>query len=40
MRTKERLKANEEWKLDTKVKKKSKNRNCQNTVNGEKERKD
>ena len=40
MRTKERLKANEEWKLDSKVKKKSKNRNCRNTVNGKKERKD
>ena len=38
MRTKERLKANEEWKLDTKVKKKSKNKNFRNTVKGKKER--
>ena len=40
MRTKEMLKASEGWKLDTKAKKKSKNRNCRNTVNGKIERKD
>ena len=40
IRTKEMIKANEGWELDTKAKKKSKNRNCQNTVNGKKERKD
>ena len=38
IRTKEMIKANEGWKLDTKAKKKSKNRNCWNTVNGKEER--